>query len=393
MRRAASPSPSPPAAGWRHAPLNDYPRAETFFGWPARLALNLLLVLFLGAIDYATGVELGFSIFYVIPIALTAWQADRASALAVSAASAGAWLVAEILGGHQYTHRLILYWNAGVRFGFFWIVVTILCRLRAAFEERARLVRELEQSLAERRRAQEELQRQAEELARSNAELEQYAAVAAHDLKSPLVAVAGFVQLLHRRLQGRGEQEAEELCRRTLEGVQRMDTLIAALLAYSQVGQGSRPAEPTDADAALKQALENLAPELKSRSAVVTSDPLPPVLAGEVELVRLFQNLIANAVKFSAEPPRIHIWAEPSGSRWLLSVQDNGIGVDPGSAKKIFGLFQRLRGAEYPGTGIGLATCRKIVERWGGKIWVESEPGKGSTFRFALPAAPPERAG
>jgi PAS domain S-box-containing protein len=245
----------------------------------------------------------------------------------------------------------------------------------------------ISRDITERKRAQEQLQRTAEELARSNADLEQFAWVASHDLQEPLRMVAGYVQLLERRYKGRLDADAEEFIGFAVDGAKRMQTLINDLLAYSRIATRGKPPAPTDAGQALEGALANLKLAIQDCGAAVTRGKLPTVMADPTQLSQLFQNLIGNALKFKgAAPPAIHVDATERNGEWVFAVKDNGIGIEPKDRERIFQLFQRLHGhADYPGTGIGLAVCKKIVERHGGRIWVESEPGRGSTFYFTIP--------
>jgi PAS domain S-box-containing protein len=226
-----------------------------------------------------------------------------------------------------------------------------------------------------------------DDLRRSNAELEQFAYVASHDLQEPLRAVAGMVQLLQRRYQGQLDERADEYIHHAVEAADRMQSLINDLLAFSRVGRRSNPIEPVESKICLGVALRNLAVAIHESNALITADALPVVRADSTQLVQLFQNLIANGIKFqSRKEPQIHISAKLVKDAWLFSVQDNGIGIEPQYFERIFLVFQRLHTRrEYPGTGIGLAICKKIVERHGGSIWVESMPGVGSTFYFTLP--------
>jgi two-component system sensor kinase FixL len=241
--------------------------------------------------------------------------------------------------------------------------------------------------ISERKLAESELVKSAKELTRSNLDLEQFAYVASHDLQEPLRAVAGCVQVLKKRYQGQLDSRADELIAHTVDGVSRMQTLIDDLLSYSRVGTRGKTFEPCDANAALNQTLANLETAIEQSGAVVTRDDLPVVNADATQLTQLFQNLIGNAIKFrSDQPPKIHIGVRRDESQWLFSVRDNGIGMAPEYFERIFIIFQRLHTrSEYPGTGIGLAICKKIVERHGGRIFVESESGQGSTFSFTIP--------
>ncbi len=241
--------------------------------------------------------------------------------------------------------------------------------------------------LDERRRAEQRMAQYADELAHSNAELEQFAYVASHDLQEPLRMVASFTQLLARRYQGKLDQNADEFIGFAVDGANRMQQLINDLLAYSRVGTRGKTPAPTDLTEVLKDAEANLHQAIGESGAVITHDPLPVVSGDQVQLIQLFQNLLANSIKFrSGEAPRIHVSAQAREEGWLLSVQDNGIGIAPEHQERIFAIFQRLHGrGEYAGTGIGLALCKKIVERHGGHIWMESAPGRGTTFYFNIP--------
>jgi signal transduction histidine kinase len=265
-------------------------------------------------------------------------------------------------------------------------------------EKAAQLTRsnaDLQHSTREVKSAKEKLERvnsmltvQAAELARSNTELEQFAYVASHDLQEPLRMVASYVQLLARRYKGKLDSEAEEFISFAVDGSKRMQDLIQALLAYSRIGTKGRQFAPTNCEVVLQNALKNLQIAIEDSQARITHDLLPTVMGDSIQLGQLFQNLIGNAIKFRGEkPPCVHVTAERQGSDWLFSFRDDGIGIDSQYAERIFVIFQRLHSKEdYPGTGIGLALCKKIVERHNGRIWVESEAHKGSTFRFTLPA-------
>lgn len=246
----------------------------------------------------------------------------------------------------------------------------------------------LSRDITERKLAEEQLERTLAELKRSNEELEQFAYVASHDLQEPLRAVTGCVQLLQKFYGDKLDGEARELIQHAVDGASRMRDLINDLLAFSRVGTRGAPLVPTDMERVVDAALANLSVSLHETGAEVTRDPMPTVMGDASQLAQLFQNLIGNAVKFRSErQPRIHIGAREVGESWEFSVRDNGIGIEPQYLDRIFVIFQRLHTrAEYDGTGIGLAICKRIVERHGGGIRAESEPGKGSTFSFTIPS-------
>lgn len=240
--------------------------------------------------------------------------------------------------------------------------------------------------VTERRSSEEKLQRQTDELERSNRDLEQFAYIASHDLQEPLRIVTNNIQLLARRYQGKLDKDADEFIGFALEASSRMRSLIGDLLAYSRVGARSKEFAPVTLEKIFARVMEYLSPIVESTHAIVTHDPLPPVLGDNVQMIQLFQNVIENAIKFhGAEMPRIHVGVRQLGERWLFFVQDNGIGIDPQYAQRVFVLFQRLHNEQqYPGRGVGLAISRKIIERHGGSIWVDSELAKGTTLYFTL---------
>jgi len=242
------------------------------------------------------------------------------------------------------------------------------------------------QDITERKRMEVALREKSEELARSNKDLEQFAYVASHDLQEPLRMVTSYVQLLAKRYKGKLDSDADEFIGFAVDGAVRMWKLINDLLTYSRVGMRGKGLELTDCEVVLAQSLSDLKVAIEEHGALITHDPLPTVMADRLQLGQLLQNLVGNAIKFRGnESPRVHISASRNGNEWTFSVRDNGIGIAPEYFDRIFIIFQRLHSRqEYAGTGIGLAICKKIVERHGGRIWVESEVGKGTTFYFTL---------
>jgi len=241
--------------------------------------------------------------------------------------------------------------------------------------------------ITERKKAEEMLKQKLEELARSNAELEQFAYVASHDLQEPLRMVVSYLQLLQRKYQGKLDSKADKYIYFAVDGASRMQVLINDLLEFSRVTTKANEFEPTNCKSIMDQVLSDLEIFIRENRASISYGPLPVVMADPVQFAQVFQNLISNAIKFrSEEAPQIKISAEKRADHWLFSVKDNGIGIDPKYSDRIFEVFKRLhKREEYPGTGIGLSICKKIIERHEGQIWVESEAGKGSTFCFTLP--------
>jgi PAS domain S-box-containing protein len=245
---------------------------------------------------------------------------------------------------------------------------------------------QLRNEVASREVAEEALLHAAESLKRSNLDLEQFGYVASHDLQEPLRAVAGYVRLLEHRFPEKVDAKAREYIAGAAEGATRMERLITDLLTFSRLSTEGGTFAPTDLGVPLDTALRDLQFSIRAANAVVTSDPLPTLPVDASQMVQLFQNLIANGLKFHGErPPQIHIGARSEQERWVFWVRDNGIGIESQYFERVFQVFQRLHTRnKYPGTGIGLAICKKIVERHGGTIWVESQPGQGSTFFFSM---------
>ena len=243
--------------------------------------------------------------------------------------------------------------------------------------------------ITDRKKAEEHLMRTMAELKRSNDELEQFAYVASHDLQEPLRMVASYTQLLAQRYHGRLDSDADEFIAFAVDGCNRMQQLIKDLLSYSHSGANIEILHQISSEKALEEAVANLQVAIEESGAAVTHEELPVIMTDGTQLVQVFQNLVGNAIKYrGAEVPHVNVSAKKNGNtEWIFSVRDNGLGIEPQYFEKIFVLFQRLHGrSEFEGTGIGLAMCKKIVDRLGGRIWVDSEPAKGSTFCFALPA-------
>jgi PAS domain S-box-containing protein len=241
--------------------------------------------------------------------------------------------------------------------------------------------------VTERKQMEWKLDSSLADLQRSNAELQQFAYVTSHDLQEPLRMITSYIQIIEEDYKGKLDADADQYIAFAVEGAKRMHTLINDLLAYSRVGTRGEPFTPISLNSVLSSATANLEIAIEEGHAVVTHDRLPTVLGDESQLIQLFQNLLGNAIKFRSDAtPRIHVGVEKTKDEWVFSVRDNGIGIDMKYAERIFAVFQRLHAREeYPGTGIGLAVVKKIVERHGGRVWVESEPGNGSTFYFTLP--------
>ena len=268
---------------------------------------------------------------------------------------------------------LLLLANIAFVFSLFWMVRREEQSIRA-------LNAELEQRVEQRTEA----------LRRSNEDLQQFAYVASHDLKEPLRMVSLYTELLSRRYKGKLDGDADQYIHFAVDGAKRMDKLITDLLSYARAGSEQAPTEAVNTEEILKSVLMNLKATIAAARAEITRDPLPAVVADPVRLTQVLQNLIANAIKYRGDrAPKIHVSAVQNDDESVFSVRDNGIGIDPKYADQIFGIFERLHDQEYEGTGIGLAMCKRIVERHGGRIWVESSPNEGSTFYFTIPRVQP----
>jgi signal transduction histidine kinase len=261
-----------------------------------------------------------------------------------------------------------------------------ICQRNAAEKALKEQNEQLKKEIERRQMTELALQKANQELARSNADLEQFAGIASHDLRSPLATINGYAQLL----QMCGKEQLDDQCNDFVDEIlklcDRTDLLIVELLSYARLNQVQEPFQLLSCDRLVQQALENLGTEILKNQAQVTYDPLPAIIGTESQFVQLFQNLIGNAIKYRREEsPRIHLSAVVQDYHYLFSIQDNGMGIHEQYSEHIFQIFKRLHSQNYPGTGIGLATCRKIVERHGGSIWLKSQVGQGSTFYFTVP--------
>ena len=257
-------------------------------------------------------------------------------------------------------------------------------------EKLLKTVEQLEDEIEERKRMEQKIKDYSQELERSNKELEAFAYVASHDLQEPLRAVSSYLQLVDKRYKDKLDDKAKDFIARAVNGAHRMQEMINDLLMYSRITTRGKSFAPYSFEKLLDRALENLSAAVERKKAIITYDPMPELTCDDSQIVRLFQNLVGNAIKFCDEIPVIHISAIDQKKEWLFAVKDNGIGIEPAHREIIFKIFHRLHGkSQYPGTGIGLAICQKIVERHGGKIWVESQPGEGSTFLFTVKTGNP----
>jgi light-regulated signal transduction histidine kinase (bacteriophytochrome) len=258
---------------------------------------------------------------------------------------------------------------------------------------KGRFVSGILRDITERKNAERLLESKNEELAQSNQELEQFAYVASHDLQEPLRMVSNYTQMIGKRYKDKLDESGQEFIEFAVDGAKRMQALIHDLLEFARVGTRGKAFKPTPIDSVVDDALANLTGAIEDTGAEVVVDDLPTLSVDSGQLTQVFQNLIGNALKFRHEgrTPAVRVSAERNGSGWVISVKDNGIGIDPKYHERIFQMFQRLHGREeYAGTGIGLALCKKIVERHGGRIGVDSVAGEGTTFSLSMPETPPQ---
>jgi len=333
-----------------------------------------------GIIDYVSGTELSISIFYLLPISLVTWFISRKTGVTLSIVGVIIWHVVDFAAGHVYSHPAISYWNSLVQLSIFLVTVFFLSSLKISYDRKIQLIADLKD-------AEEAIAQKARDLERSNTDLEQFAYMAAHDLRGPLIVVESYINKLHKRYKEKLDQDAERFIKEAFDGIERMKLLINDLLSYAKAGTQIKKFERIDCNNVLQRAVANLKIEIEGRNALVTYDQLPSIFTDDIQMVQLFQNLVGNGIKFCKErQPRIHVSVEDNGTAWVFSVSDNGIGMTPEDSDRIFEIFKRLHSSsEYSGTGIGLAICKKIVERHGGRIWVLSESGKGATFYFTIP--------
>lgn len=355
---------------------------------PNVLIACILLSLGIFIFDLFMPLGVASAVPYIGVILLALWLPERKHIVIAGVGVSILTVLDPILSFHLAQPLWIVLTNRSISLLGIWSAVVFVSLYKDSLkiiQEQQKVLIQEEEAL---RRANRELEKYTKELKRSNAELEQFAYVASHDLQEPLRMVASFTQLLQQRYKDKLDADAHEFIAYAVEGANRMQRLINDLLSYSRIHTRGKPFEAVDCEEILGEARANLQLAIEKSGALVTNEPLPVVMGEASQLMRLLQNLIDNAIKFAGdEAPRIHIAAEQKETEWLFSVRDNGIGVDPQYHERIFVIFQRLHGREeYPGTGIGLAICRRIVERHGGRIWVESELGKGSTFYFTVPS-------
>ena len=359
-------------------------------------------------LDWLTPLDVSVWLAYILPVMLASTLRNPIFSFLTTTLCSVLVFLGDIFTP-LYANPASILINRVVVVAILWIVAILLERQRQARQDLLRAKNELEirvqertQDLAEtnktleteideRKQIEKDLKLTADELSRSNKDLEHFAYMASHDLQEPLRAIRGHLQLLTRAYKGKLGTDADDYIHYAVDGAKRMSDVIDSLLTYSRVGRDEKPLRPVNAEISLRHALQVLDDVIHANGAIVTNDPLPTVMADEIQLAQVFQNLIGNGIKFHREaPPRIHISAKKEDKAWLFSVQDNGIGIEPEYKEKIFKIFTRLHGvSEYPGSGIGLAICKRVIERFGGEICLESEVGKGTAFLFKLPDAEP----
>ena len=333
---------------------------------PLLFCFLILAITFLSFfLDVATKNLIAFDIFYFPSIMLVTWYLGGRPGFLITILVSILWSLAQGYEGYAADIRTF------ILDGFVHLFIFIMIFQLTGLVHKNTLL----------------LEKKSKELIRSNLELEQFAAKAAHDMQSPLATILGYTELIKEKYEKSGDAETRDFADHVIQGVKRMSLFIKALLNYSTVTKPEVPASPVELGKIVKEVLEDFHFTILQKRAEVTFDPLPtlginPGLAG-----LLFQNLIGNAMKYCEKEPRIHISAVRKGKEWLFSIQDNGIGIPEESRERVFIMFEKLTNKQqYPGSGIGLATCQRIVERYGGRIWVGSVPGTGSTFFFTLPA-------
>jgi signal transduction histidine kinase len=329
-------------------------------------AVSFGILLLIGWGDYITGYEFGFFIFYFIPVSISAWFNGRRSGVVMAFASAFFWFLSDKLTRHPYPNAYFIYWEMFMRYVSFLTTALTIAKIRSMFLNQERLNNDLK---------------------RSNEDLRQFSRVVSHDLQSPLSTVEGFVKLLRRKYLAKSDEKADKIIGHLLGSTQNMRRIITDILELSRLEAGNVPLEPVKIESCIETALMNLHTLVKDKHAEIKREESFPMVRGNhTQITSLFQNLIGNALKFTKENPVIRISLRDSDKEHIFSIEDNGIGISPEHRGKIFGAFHRIySNREYPGTGLGLSICKRVVERHGGRIWVESELGKGSTFFFSLP--------